>query len=58
LQLEGISIPIIGIGGITLADIPALRQTGLYGVAVSSAISNAADPVAQARLFCCHFSND
>lgn len=58
LRLEEITIPIIGIGGITLADIPALRQTGLYGVAVSSAISNAADPVGQARLFCHHFSND
>ncbi len=32
--------PIIGIGGITAADIPELMSTGLYGIAVSGAIAN------------------
>ncbi|SOD92501.1 thiamine phosphate synthase [Spirosoma fluviale] len=48
---QQISLPIIAIGGITLADVPALLETGVYGVAVSSAITGAADPVAQTRLF-------
>lgn len=55
LRGEGITTPIIAIGGITLADVPALRQMGLYGIAVSSAISSSADPVGQARLFCQSF---
>ncbi|NGX85325.1 thiamine phosphate synthase [Aequorivita sp. KMM 9714] len=32
--------PIIAIGGITLYDIPELLKTGIYGVAVSGAITN------------------
>lgn len=43
--------PIIAIGGVALADIPALLATGLHGVAVSGAIGNAADPAAAATLF-------
>ncbi|MCW3122540.1 MAG: thiamine-phosphate pyrophosphorylase [Flavipsychrobacter sp.] len=35
--------PIIGIGGVTKSDVAHLLATGLYGVAVSGAISNAAD---------------
>lgn len=51
LQQRQISLPVIAIGGITLADVPALLETGVYGVAVSSAITGAADPAAQTRLF-------
>ena len=35
-----------GIGGITVADIPAIMATGVTGVALSGAILGAADPVA------------
>ncbi|GAB3766581.1 thiamine phosphate synthase [Spirosoma pomorum] len=55
LRSESFRLPIIAIGGITLADIPALLQTGLHGIAVSSAISNAATPVEEARLFYQYF---
>lgn len=41
--------PIIGIGGITIEDVEMLMKTGLYGIAVSGAIANAAD-VADAAL--------
>ena len=34
-----ILIPVIAIGGIQMADIQTLLQTGVYGVAVSSAIN-------------------
>ncbi len=37
----GIEIPIIAIGGIELKDIPALMQAGVYGVAVSGALTYA-----------------
>jgi len=44
LQDAGITPPpIIGIGGVTKSDVEHLLATGLYGVAVSGAISNAPD---------------
>lgn len=44
-----ILLPIVAIGGITLEDIPALMATGVNGVAMSSAIINASDPVEYTR---------
>jgi len=44
--------PIIAIGGITLSDVPALFETGIYGIAVSAAISDADDCTATAAAFC------
>jgi len=35
--------PVIGIGGITVDDVSVLMSTGLHGIAVSGAISNAPD---------------
>ena len=48
--------PVIGIGGITHDDVPSLLSTGLYGIAVSGAISNATDVSAAARSFKRFFS--
>ena len=42
---QKISIPILAVGGIKPEDIPGLMQTGIFGIAVSSAINNASDPV-------------
>ncbi|MBJ6145799.1 thiamine phosphate synthase [Hymenobacter sp. BT559] len=50
-RAAGFTTPIVGIGGVELADIPALRAAGLHGVAVSGAIGSAADPTDAARLF-------
>ncbi|WP_431295505.1 hypothetical protein [Pedobacter sp. P26] len=36
----GISTPIIAIGGIESADIPAILETGIYGIAISAALTN------------------
>lgn len=47
----GFTVPIVGIGGVGLADVAALRATGLHGVAVAGAIGVAADATAAARLF-------
>ncbi|ALW84802.1 hypothetical protein AUC43_06710 [Hymenobacter sedentarius] len=50
-RAAGLAVPIIGIGGITLADVEALATTGLHGVAVSSAIGKASNPTETAGLF-------
>lgn len=39
-----INIPVIAIGGIELPDLAAIIQTGVYGVAVSGAITRAENP--------------
>lgn len=46
---EGIHLPVVAIGGITIADIPAILETGVGGVAISSAILQAPDPVLETR---------
>ncbi len=40
---EGIRIPVVAIGGITVDDLSALRQTGVDGVAVSGLVLNSND---------------
>ncbi|MDO7845283.1 thiamine phosphate synthase [Hymenobacter sp. M29] len=50
-QAAGITVPVIGIGGIALEDVAALLATGLHGVAVSGAIGGAENPTEAARLF-------
>ncbi len=50
-RTAGLTVPVVGIGGITLADVHPLLATGLQGVAVSGGIGNAENPVAAARLF-------
>lgn len=42
-------LPAVAIGGVGLADIPALKRAGCAGLAVVSAISAAPDPEAAAR---------
>ena len=49
-RAAGLAVPVVAIGGITLADVAALRAAGLHGVAVSGAIGHAADPTATAAL--------
>ncbi|MDR2916687.1 MAG: thiamine phosphate synthase [Tannerella sp.] len=44
-----INIPILAIGGITVNDIPALMQTGISGIALSSTILNAGNPIEETR---------
>jgi len=48
-ELGTAAIPVIAIGGILAEDIPALMQTGVHGVAVSGAITFAANPAAIVR---------
>ncbi|BCL14000.1 thiamine phosphate synthase [Micromonospora sagamiensis] len=39
-----VPVPVIAIGGVTAATVPALRAAGAYGVAVVGALSGVADP--------------
>lgn len=50
-RCEDIKIPIIAIGGIRPDDISSLFQTGIYGIAVSSAINLAKDKALMTRQF-------
>lgn len=43
LEILGLSIPIYAIGGIVQNDVELLRKTGVYGIAVSGMLSEAAD---------------
>lgn len=45
IRNAGMDIPIVAIGGITLNDVDPLMLTGINGIAMSSSIINAADPV-------------
>ncbi|MFD2785804.1 thiamine phosphate synthase [Hymenobacter rubripertinctus] len=50
-RAAGFTTPVIGIGGVGLADVAALRATGLHGVAVAGAIGAAPDPTTAAAQF-------
>jgi thiamine-phosphate pyrophosphorylase len=39
LKEMNINLPILAVGGVTLADVEALMATGIYGIAASSAIN-------------------
>lgn len=43
-RAEGLSIPVVAIGGITVDDVPRLKHTGVDGVAVSGTVLNSPDP--------------
>lgn len=46
---RAVSVPVIGIAGITAAQVPEVRTAGAYGVAVMTAVSCAADPTEATR---------
>ncbi|MDR2814951.1 MAG: thiamine phosphate synthase [Prevotellaceae bacterium] len=46
---ENIALPVLAIGGITPEDIPGILSVGVSGIALSSAILQAKDPVAETR---------
>lgn len=49
MRAENIDLPIVAIGGITIADIPAILATGVTGIALSGSVLRAEDPVAEMR---------
>jgi thiamine-phosphate pyrophosphorylase len=51
LQGQNIEIPVIAVGGIQLADVEPLLQTGIQGIAVSAAVNLASNPATAFREF-------
>lgn len=49
MNVAGIKIPLVAIGGIVYDDIPQLISVGIDGVAVSGAILNSENPAAEMR---------
>ena len=49
MKSQGIDIPIVAIGGITIDDIPSIMQTGVNGIALSGTVLNAPDPVQEMK---------
>ncbi len=49
MRLAGIKLPVVAIGGILFEDLPAIMQTGVSGIAISGAVLNADDPIAEMR---------
>ena len=56
-KTSGISIPIIAIGGIELEDIQLIMQLGLHGIAMSGAITHAADSTATVQSIYGHLNS-
>ena len=48
-----VPIPVLGIGGITPANLPQVRRTGAHGVAMIRAVLAASDPCAATQELCC-----
>lgn len=51
MKRQAITIPVVAIGGITLADVPDILETGVSGIAVSGSILTADDPAEETRKF-------
>lgn len=45
MQDNGIDLPVVAIGGITLKDIPKLMKTGISGIALSGSVLHAENPI-------------
>ncbi len=43
LKAQQVNLPVLAVGGVTINDVDALMQTGIFGIAVSSAINRADD---------------
>ena len=50
LEADGVEIPVMAIGGIGVADVGPLLETGVYGVAFSGLLVQAADPASLVKL--------
>lgn len=49
MRKNGINLPIVSIGGITLEDIPEIMATEVNGIALSGSVLRAEDPVEEMR---------
>lgn len=52
MRQRGIVLPMVAIGGILPADVRAIMETGVSGVAVSGAVLTAENPIGETQKFC------
>ncbi len=50
-RAEGITVPVVAIGGISACDVATIRQAGAAGVAVSGSILRAENPIEETKKF-------
>lgn len=55
IRKEGIEIPTVAVGGITLEDVTDIMKTGINGIAVSGAIAKSSDIISTTRGFLSEF---
>ncbi len=51
MKMKELEMPLMAVGGVKHQDIDALLQTGIYGIAASSAINDAPDPAEAIKTF-------
>ena len=51
MKMEGVNIPVLAVGGVSLADVDELLTTDIYGIAVCSAVNSAENPKLAVREF-------
>ena len=49
MREEGITLPVVAIGGIGFDDIPQIMSTGVNGIALSGSVLRAEDPASEMR---------
>lgn len=49
MRENGLTLPIVAIGGINAADIPSIMRTGVSGIALSGTVLRAENPVSEMR---------
>lgn len=49
MKEQGLTLPIVAIGGINAEDIPAIMRTGVSGIALSGTVLRAENPVSEMR---------
>lgn len=49
METSDIHLPVVAIGGITFADIPAILQTGVNGIAISGTVLRAKNPIEEMK---------
>lgn len=49
MKAQGLSLPIVAIGGINAEDIPSIMRTGVSGIALSGTVLRAENPVSEMR---------
>jgi thiamine-phosphate pyrophosphorylase len=56
--VDAVSVPVIGISGVSATRVPEVLATGAHGVAVTAAVTGASDPAAATETLLAHLAGD